>query len=57
MAGGRRCVSDGPSSRGDWSRRARLFLQRETMEALDDKVLDADTEGDEPRFAILERLA
>lgn len=35
---------------------ARLYLQPETMEELDDKVLDADTAGDEPRFAILEQL-
>lgn len=35
---------------------ARLYLQPETMEELDDKVLDADTAGDEPRFAVLQQL-
>jgi Fe-S cluster assembly iron-binding protein IscA len=34
---------------------ARLYLEPETLEALDDKVLDADAAGDEPRFAILEQ--
>ena len=35
---------------------ARLYLEPGAMRALDDKVLDADVEGDEPRFAILEQL-
>jgi iron-sulfur cluster assembly protein len=35
---------------------ARLYLEPETMQELDDKVLDADTAGDEPRFTVLEPL-
>jgi Fe-S cluster assembly iron-binding protein IscA len=33
---------------------ARLFLDSETLRVLDDKVLDADLTGAEPRFAILQ---
>lgn len=34
---------------------ARLFVEPETMQELDHKVIDADVEGDEPRFAIFEQ--
>lgn len=34
---------------------ARLYLEPETMRALDHKVIDADIAGDEPRFKILEQ--
>ena len=34
---------------------ARLYLDPETFKAVDDKVLDADLEGDEPRFLIYEQ--
>jgi Fe-S cluster assembly iron-binding protein IscA len=52
-------IADGPDAEDTVleAAGARLYLQPETLEELDDKVLDADTEGDEPRFAILERLA
>jgi Fe-S cluster assembly iron-binding protein IscA len=33
---------------------ARLYLDSETLRVLDDKVLDADLTGPEPRFAILQ---
>ena len=35
---------------------ARLYLDPETLRVLDDKVLDADLTGDEPRFLIYEQL-
>ena len=34
---------------------ARLYLEPETMQELDDKVLDADTGGEEPHFSVLEQ--
>jgi Fe-S cluster assembly iron-binding protein IscA len=34
---------------------ARLYVEPETLRALDDKVLDASVGGDEPRFAVFER--
>jgi iron-sulfur cluster assembly protein len=34
---------------------ARLYLEPATLETLDDKVLDADVAGDEPRFALFEQ--
>ena len=34
---------------------ARIYLDPETYKALDDKILDADLEGDEPRFLIYEQ--
>ena len=34
---------------------ARLYLDPETHRAVDDKVLDADLTGDEPRFMIYEQ--
>jgi Fe-S cluster assembly iron-binding protein IscA len=36
---------------------ARLYLDPETHKAVDDKVLDANLEGDEPRFVIYEQPA
>lgn len=36
---------------------ARLYLDPETHKAVDDKVLDADLEGDEPRFVIYNQTA
>jgi hypothetical protein len=32
-----------------------IFLDSETLRALDDKVLDADLSGDEPHFAVLQQ--
>jgi Fe-S cluster assembly iron-binding protein IscA len=32
---------------------ARIYLDGETLRALDDKVLDADLTGDEPHFAVV----
>ena len=32
---------------------ARIYLDGETLRALDDKVLDADLTGDEPHFAVI----
>jgi Fe-S cluster assembly iron-binding protein IscA len=34
---------------------ARLYLDGETLRTLDDKVLDADLTGDEPRFVVLQQ--
>ena len=34
---------------------ARLYLEPETMRALDHKVIDADVAGDEPHFTIFEQ--
>lgn len=34
---------------------ARLYLEPETLRALDRKVIDADTAGDEPHFTIFEQ--
>ena len=34
---------------------ARICLDEETLKVLDDKVLDADLTGDEPRFAVLQQ--
>ena len=34
---------------------ARLYLEPESLRALDDKVLDAHVEDGEPRFAVVER--
>ncbi len=34
---------------------ARLFVERESLHELDHKVLDADVEGDQVHFAILEQ--
>lgn len=34
---------------------AHIYLEAEAMQVLDDKVLHADVEGDEVRFAILEQ--
>jgi Fe-S cluster assembly iron-binding protein IscA len=36
---------------------ARLYLGPETMRTLDDKVLDADLTGPEPRFSVLQQAA
>ena len=35
---------------------ARLYLEPETMRALDNKVIDADVEDGEPRFTIFEQM-
>jgi Fe-S cluster assembly iron-binding protein IscA len=34
---------------------ARIYLDGETLRALDDKVLDADLTGDEPHFAVVRK--
>ena len=34
---------------------ARIYLDPETHRAIDDKILDANLEGDEPRFVIYEQ--
>lgn len=35
---------------------ARLFLDTETLRALDGKILDAHTTGDEPRFVVVREV-
>ena len=35
---------------------ARLYLDAETFRTLDDKVLDADLTGSEPRFTVMQQL-
>jgi Fe-S cluster assembly iron-binding protein IscA len=36
---------------------ARLYLDPETLRVLDDKVLDADLSGDEPRFLVYQQIS